>query len=69
MASIKRPARLSDIAAEHLREQILRGVYPPGSPLSQEGLAQEFSISRTPLRDALTAMAQARGDSRVQDDI
>jgi DNA-binding GntR family transcriptional regulator len=56
LASIKRPARLSDIAAEHLREQILRGVYPPGSPLSQEGLAQEFSISRTPLRDALKVL-------------
>jgi DNA-binding GntR family transcriptional regulator len=54
--TIQRPARLSDIAAEQLRERILRGTYPPGSPLSQEALAQEFSISRTPLRDALKAL-------------
>ena len=53
---IQRPARLSDIAAEHLRERILSGTYPPGSPLSQETLAQEFNISRTPLRDALKAL-------------
>jgi DNA-binding GntR family transcriptional regulator len=56
VVTIQRPARLSDIAAEHLRERILRGTYPPGSPLSQETLAQEFSISRTPLRDALKAL-------------
>jgi DNA-binding GntR family transcriptional regulator len=56
VVTIQRPARLSDIAAEHLRERILRGTYPPGSPLSQEALAQEFSISRTPLRDALKAL-------------
>jgi DNA-binding GntR family transcriptional regulator len=56
VVAIQRPARLSDIAAEHLRERILRGTYPPGSPLSQEALAQEFSISRTPLRDALKAL-------------
>jgi DNA-binding GntR family transcriptional regulator len=56
VVTIQRPARLSDIAAEHLRERILRGTYPPGSPLSQETLAQEFNISRTPLRDALKAL-------------
>jgi DNA-binding GntR family transcriptional regulator len=56
VVTIQRPARLSDIAAEHLRERILRGTYPPGSPLSQEALAQEFNISRTPLRDALKAL-------------
>jgi DNA-binding GntR family transcriptional regulator len=56
VVAIQRPARLSDLAAEHLRERILRGTYPPGSPLSQESLAQEFSISRTPLRDALKVL-------------
>jgi DNA-binding GntR family transcriptional regulator len=53
VAAIERPARLSDLAAEHLRDRILSGTYPPGSQLSQEALAREFSISRTPLRDAL----------------
>ena len=52
-AVIARPARLSELAAERLREQILRGHLAPGAALSQEGLAKEFGISRTPLRDAL----------------
>jgi DNA-binding GntR family transcriptional regulator len=53
VAPIARPARLSEIAADRLRERILRGQLAPGSPLSQESLAREFGISRTPLRDAL----------------
>jgi DNA-binding GntR family transcriptional regulator len=50
---ITRPAKLSELAADVLRERILRGELAPGSPLSQEMLAREFGISRTPLRDAL----------------
>jgi GntR family transcriptional regulator, gluconate operon transcriptional repressor len=50
---ITRPAKLSEMAADLLRERILRGQLPPGSPLSQEVLAREFGISRTPMRDAL----------------
>lgn len=52
-AIIARPARLSELAADRLREQILRGRLEPGAALSQEALAKEFGISRTPLRDAL----------------
>jgi GntR family transcriptional regulator, gluconate operon transcriptional repressor len=52
-AIIARPARLSELAAERLREQILRGILVPGAGLSQEALAKEFGISRTPMRDAL----------------
>ncbi|WP_030417664.1 GntR family transcriptional regulator [Streptomyces sp. SCSIO 75703] len=36
-----------------LRERILDGVYPPGIRLSQQTLADELSVSRTPLREAL----------------
>src|SRR5579875_3584168 len=50
---ITRPAKLGEIAADRLRERILRGHLAPGSPLSQEMLAREFGISRTPMRDAL----------------
>lgn len=50
---ISRPARLSDLAADRLRERILGGHLEPGATLSQESLAKEFGISRTPLRDAL----------------
>jgi DNA-binding GntR family transcriptional regulator len=56
-SAIARPARLSEIAAERLRERILRGQLPPGAALSQEALAREFGISRTPLRDALKMLA------------
>jgi GntR family transcriptional regulator, gluconate operon transcriptional repressor len=61
--AIARPARLSEIAAERLREQILRGRLKPGAALSQESLAREFGISRTPLRDALKMLA---GDGLIQ---
>ena len=50
---IARPAKLSEIAADVLRERILRGQLAPGSPLSQDVLARQLGISRTPLRDAL----------------
>jgi len=62
-AAIARPARLSEIAAQRLRERILRGGLAPGAALSQESLAREFGISRTPLRDALQILA---GDGLVQ---
>ncbi|HEY2288614.1 MAG TPA: GntR family transcriptional regulator [Streptosporangiaceae bacterium] len=62
-AAIARPARLSEIAAERLREQILSGRLAPGAALSQEALAREFGISRTPLRDALKMLA---GDGLIQ---
>jgi GntR family transcriptional regulator of gluconate operon len=62
-AAIARPARLSEIAAQRLREQILRGRLQPGAALSQESLAKEFGISRTPLRDALKMLA---GDGLIQ---
>lgn len=62
-AAIARPARLSEIAAERLRERILRGQLAPGAALAQESLAREFGISRTPLRDALKMLA---GDGLIQ---
>jgi DNA-binding GntR family transcriptional regulator len=55
-AIIARPARLSELAAERLREKILGGSLEPGAALSQEALAKEFGISRTPLRDALKTL-------------
>ncbi|WP_346764594.1 GntR family transcriptional regulator [Rhodococcus sp. HNM0569] len=36
-----------------LRERIVDGVYQPGQRMSQEQLAAEFDVSRTPLREAL----------------
>jgi DNA-binding GntR family transcriptional regulator len=45
--------RLVDEVVDLLRERILSGHYPPGTPLRQEQLAAEMNISRTPLREAL----------------
>ena len=39
--------------ADRISSKILAGEYPPGSRLRQEALAEEFSVSRTPVREAL----------------
>jgi len=39
--------------ADLISAKIFAGEYPPGSRLRQEALADEFSVSRTPVREAL----------------
>ncbi len=39
--------------ADLISGKIFAGEYPPGSRLRQEALAEEFSVSRTPVREAL----------------
>lgn len=39
--------------AERISAKIFAGEYPPGSRLRQEALAEEFLVSRTPIREAL----------------
>ncbi|XIA62966.1 winged helix-turn-helix domain-containing protein [Bradyrhizobium sp. TZ2] len=39
--------------ADRISAKISAGEYPPGSRLRQEALAEEFSVSRTPIREAL----------------
>lgn len=46
--------------AEQLRASILAGKYPPGTLLSQTGLAHEYSVSRIPVRDALQSLAASK---------
>jgi len=38
---------------EKLRKLVLSGEYPPGAPLPELFLAEEFEVSRTPVREAL----------------
>jgi DNA-binding GntR family transcriptional regulator len=45
--------RLTELAYQHLREGILRGQIPAGSVLTEQELASELDISRTPVRHAL----------------
>ncbi len=55
---LKRPARTS---AEDIRRQlaarIINGELHPGTPLDETALAAEFSVSRTPVREALRLLA------------
>jgi DNA-binding GntR family transcriptional regulator len=45
--------RLSDVAADALRQEILAGALRPGTRLDIDELAERFGISRTPLDDGL----------------
>jgi len=43
--------------ADELAEAILSGVFPPGSKLDENQLAQRYEVSRTPVREALRQLA------------
>jgi DNA-binding GntR family transcriptional regulator len=51
-------------AADALRRRILEGAYPAGRPLRQDALAEEFGISRIPVREALLQL-EAEGLVRI----
>lgn len=53
-------ASAASATLEALREQILLGTLAPGSPLSEYQLAEQFGVSRTPVRDALRRL-EGRG--------
>lgn len=52
MTKLKK-TNLSEQAYRLLTERILDGQYPAGARLTEETLAEEFGVSRTPLREAL----------------
>lgn len=60
-ASLPAERQMARTLAEHiatrLREQIVTGVLKPGQPLLQEAIAEELSVSRVPVRDALRILA------------
>lgn len=53
---IERPKSLSELAAEQIRDAIVRGVFDLGSPLSEAELSKRLGISKTPIREALSAL-------------
>lgn len=48
---------LHDTVVEHLRHLIVEAVFPPGTKLNERTLCETMGISRTPLREALKALA------------
>jgi len=53
---IKKPKSLTLLALEKIREGITRGDYALGAPLYEKVLAEEFGISKTPVREALVQL-------------
>jgi DNA-binding GntR family transcriptional regulator len=47
----------TDVACSRLRELILDGTYPPGARLTEMEAAATLEMSRTPVREALRALA------------
>jgi DNA-binding GntR family transcriptional regulator len=48
---------LYEDVADRLREQIFTKILAPGSWLDEQSLAEEFGISRTPMREAIKVLA------------
>lgn len=46
------------VAHQELRRRIVTLELPPGSPLSENDLARELSVSRTPVRESLILLAE-----------
>jgi DNA-binding GntR family transcriptional regulator len=44
---------LAQTIRQQIADDILRGIYPPGMRLDEQGLAKRFNLSRTPVREAL----------------
>lgn len=49
---------MSHNLTEVLRKRIIELHYRPGSPLSEKKMAEEFEVSRTPIREALIKLSQ-----------
>lgn len=53
----RRSSRLASQVFAHLRESIVRGEFPPNTPLSEQKLCERLEVSRTPVREALINLA------------
>lgn len=54
---VKRAESLGAQVARVLRQRIVRGDLAPGTRITEEALAEEFNVSRGPIRDALTQLS------------
>jgi DNA-binding GntR family transcriptional regulator len=58
MALENRHRRLSEQALDAIRRQIVTGLYPPNTRLSEVELSEKLGVSRTPVREALIRLAE-----------
>lgn len=58
MTKLKRPKSLTEMVAEEIRTRIIDGRIGLGAGLSENGLAAELGISKTPVREALMQLKQ-----------
>lgn len=52
------PSTLRTYLVNALKNQILEGVYSPGSRLNESHIAREFNVSRVPVREALSQLQE-----------
>lgn len=57
---ISRGSTLTEQVYEVLKRRVLSGAYPGGTHLVERQLAQEFGISKTPVREALARLEKER---------
>ena len=50
-------SRKADVITSALERQIIEGQRAPGTRLDERGLAEEFGVSRTPIREAIRQLA------------
>ena len=55
-----RRRNLAEDVSDHIRDGILTGRLRPGTRIDQDAIAQEFGVSRLPVREALIAWDQER---------
>ena len=48
-----------------IRDKVIRGVYPPGHRLTEDDLAEQYGVSRIPVREALRLL-EGEGFVRVK---
>lgn len=60
-----------ELAFVHVRDRIMAGTYHPGTRLSEQAIADELELSRTPVREALrrlseTGLVELKPNQRAQ---
>lgn len=56
MTKFERPRSLTELVADHLRDQIVDGAMAPGEALSEATIARQLEVSRTPVREAFARL-------------